>query len=767
MLLSFLWVVVARFLRLRALAVATVLACAACGPAANSPYPDAWVGGKVLFTSFQERPKYLDPVSAYNLNESPWVYGIYEPPLQYHYLRRPYQLVPRSLREMPEVEYLDAAGRRLPADASADRVATSVYTLRLLPGMRYQPHPALARDAQGRYVYHALTPQQVRGRYAVTDFPLEDAPGSGVASSTREVTAQDYVYQIKRLASPYVRTISPIYGLMSRQIVGLKELGDRLRVQRAAELAGRDPHDTFLPWHDLRQDAFEGASAPDEHTLQIRVNGRYPQFAYWLGMAFFAPVPWEADAFYEQRGMRENGLTLNLWPLGSGPFMLVEQGATRYVMRRNPNYHGDTYPSDGEPGDEQAGLLAAAGQRLPLLDAVVSTLEKEREPALDKFLQGYYDVPFIERNDAVFSLLKEQGDGTGRAQLLRERGVRIASRREPVNWYMAFNWLDPVVGRGDTPERQERNRKLRQALSIAWDWDEHRALFYDIYGESETAMGPIPPGVFGYRAGPLGVNPVTHVWRDGAARPRPLEDARRLLAEAGYPDGRDATTGRPLVLTYDANGVSPAYQARLDWQVKQAAKIGVQLEIRAADYNRFQQRVQKGAHQIILWGWFCDYPDPENFLFLLYGPQARSVNGGDNDANYDNPEYDRLFEIMKGLPDGPERQAVIDRMVAIAREDAIWMWGVFPGISAAYQPWLRNAKPSVPNQDRLKYLDVDAQQRVRLLHEWNQPRLWPVAALLLALALATVPVLRVLRRREARTARTALVWTARGGEGGR
>ena len=97
--------------------------------------------------------------------------------------------------------------------------------------------------------------------------------------------------------------------------------------------------------------------------------------------------------------------------------------------------------------------------------------------------------------------------------------------------------------------------------------------------------------------------------------------------------------------------------------VKQFAKLGVQLEVRATDYNQFQDKVRKGKHQIFWWGWLADYPDAENFLFLLYGPNGKTRSDGENTANYENPEYDKLFAQMKLLDDGPEKQKVIDQMV--------------------------------------------------------------------------------------------------------
>jgi ABC-type transport system substrate-binding protein len=212
------------------------------------------------------------------------------------------------------------------------------------------------------------------------------------------------------------------------------------------------------------------------------VIGKYPQFKFWLAMTMFVPIPWEADRFYAQRGMADNALSFNSWPIGTGPFMLAEQGANRYVLQRNPNYREELYPADGMPGDREHGWLNDAGKRLPFLDKVVFYLEKEREPEESKFMQGYYDNPDVSRLDIGFALLKEQMDKTGRWEAIRDHGIQMVSTLEPSNWYIGFNMLDPVVGKGDTPEQQEKNRKLRQALSITTDWEEYAIVFFDNYG---------------------------------------------------------------------------------------------------------------------------------------------------------------------------------------------------------------------------------------------------------------------------------------------
>ncbi len=724
---------------------------------ANQPYPDEEIAGNVFYTSFQERPKYLDPVSSYNVNETPWTYAVYEPLLGYHYLKRPYTLEGRSAVDVPLPQYLDQDGRQLPEDAPPEQIKTSVYTFKVKPGTRYQPHPALATDAAGKFLYHDLTPGQIKGKYSIVDFPLDQA-----AVATREATAADYVYEIKRLASPYVPTPVPLYNLLNQYIVGLKDLGDRLKAEHTAALAARPPRDPYLPWRDLREVPLDGVRAVDDRTLEIKVIGKYPQFRYWLAMTMFVPIPWEADRFYAQRGMAGNTLTLNAWPIGTGPFMLTEQSANRYVLLRNPNYRGDPYPSEGMPGDRERGWLADAGKPMPFLDKAVFQLEKEREPEESKFMQGYYDNPDVSRLDIGFPLLKEEMDKTGRWQAIRDHGVNMVSTLEPTNWYIGFNMLDPVVGLGDTPERQAKNRKLRQALSIATDWEEYGAVFFDNYGPSRAAMGPIPPGLFGYVEGEAGVNPVTHVWQDGRSVRRPIADAKRLLAEAGYPDGRDAVTGKPLVIFYDSNGVGPAYQARLDWQAKQWAKIGVQTEVRANDYNRFQDRIRKGNAQTYFWGWFADYPDAENYLFLLTSAQGKVKFDGENASNYANPEFDALYAKMKSLPDGPQRKRLMDEMVRIVQQDAPWTFGIFPGSTGVYQQWLLNAKPSGIINDRIRYLRVDGALRAKKVAEWNQPKAWPLGAGALVLLLLLWPARRLYLRRENATARASKIAIATG-----
>ena len=181
------------------------------------------------------------------------------------------------------------------------------------------------------------------------------------------------------------------------------------------------------------------------------------------------------------------------------------------------------------------------------------------------------------------------------------------------------------------------------------------------------------------------------------------------------------------MLNLDATARGPDDKARLDWLRKQFAKLDVQLVVRATDYNRFQEKVRKGNAQIFYWGWNADYPDPENFLFLLHGPQGKVKSQGENASNYVNPEFDRLFERMKNMDNGPERQAIIDQMIEIARRDAPWVWGFHPKDYGLAHAWVKNRKPNQIANNSLKYQRIDAgAARATCGDAWNRPVLWPL-----------------------------------------
>jgi len=683
-----------------------------CSDSWNNPYPASESGKNILYNAFVERPKHLDPVQSYSSNEIQFTAQIYQPPLQYHFLKRPLTLIPQTARKMPTVSYLDSRGMELPADASDTNIAYSVYEITIKPDILYQPHPAFARDNNKNLRYHTLTLQDIQALQKISDFEY---------TGTRELIADDFIYQIKRLAHP--RLHSPIFGLMADYIVGLREYADTLRNQDKIQSGNN-----FM---DLRDFPLSGVERVDDYTYRIRIRGKYPQFVYWLTMAFFAPVPWEVDHFFSQPGMAEKNFNPN----------------QIMVLERNPNFKGEYYPDEGMPEDVTNGLLRDANKPLPFVDKIVFSREKESIPYWNKFLQGYYDASGIG-SDSFDQAVQITGQGEATiTEEMEAQGIRLGTEVAPSTYYMGFNMLDPVVG-GRTSEEKAAARKLRQAISIAVNYEEFLTIFAN--GRGIAAQGPIPPGIEGYHEGETGINPIVYEWRNGEAQRKSIKRAQELLAEAGYPGGISRKTGKPLVLYYDVTARGADDRSMLDWMRMQFQKLNIQLVIRSTDYNRFQDKIRKGNAQIFEWGWNADYPDPENFLFLLYGPQRKVGNSGENAANYDNAEYNRLFELMKNMEHGPQRIQIIDRMVAILREDAPWLWGYHPKIFALYHAWYQNVKPNRMAYNTIKYYRIDPELRDRKRHEWNAPVIWPITTGIILLVIILLPAWITYCRKEQR-----------------
>ena len=699
------------------------LCLAGCGEAWNDPYPAGDAGKNILYSAFTDRPKHLDPAQSYTEDEITFTAQIYEAPLQYHYLKRPYELIPATLERVPVPEYLDAAGKRLPHDAPVSQIAESVYEFELKPGIRFAPHPAFAVDPKGAPLY--LGAGVAEGRQAIANFP---------ALATRELKADDYIYQIKRLASP--RLHSPIFGMMADKIVGLKELGDALG-KATRELPSE-------AWLDLDQYPLAGVEKIDDRRWRVRIKGKYPQFAYWLAMPFFAPVPREADRFYAQPGMAAKNLTLDWWPVGTGPYYLAENDPNRrMVLARNPEFHGQAYPCEGEAGDQEAGLLADCGKPLPFIDKAVFTREKEAIPYWNKFLQGYYDASGISSDSFDQAVRINVGGDVGLTDEMQQKGIRLLTSVKTSTFYMGFNLLDPVVG-----GLGERATKLRQAISIAIDQEEFISIFQN--GRGIPAQSPLPPGIFGYEAGEAGVNRVVYDWIDGQAKRKSVAAAKALMAEAGYPNGRDAKTGEPLVVYLDTTSSGMGEKSRLDWLTRQFARIDIQLVVRSTDFNRFQDKIRKGSVQLYYLGWNADYPDPENFFFLLDGKEGKVARGGENASNYANPEFDRLFEQMKNMDNTPERLAIVRQMTRLLQHDAPWVFGLHPKSYTLGHRWLKNRKPSDVGNNILKYQRIDVADRAAARREWNRPVLWPAGLLFAVLLVAVLPTVIGYRRRERR-----------------
>ena len=673
-------------------------------------------------------------MQSYAENEYALIAKIYQPPLQYHYLKRPYELIPFAATEVPRPQLL-RRGRPAPArTADAKDVAYSVYEIHIRPGILYQPHPAFATDGQGRPAYQDLRPRDLDGVNAIGDFKR---------TGTRELVADDYVYQIKRLAHP--RLHSPIMRLMSEYIVGLKDLR-RSWPGRKRQPAAR-PQDGYL---DLTRFNLAGAEVVDRYTYRIRVKGKYPQFVYWLAMPFFAPMPCpRRTVSIRSRAWRRRTFPSTGIPVGTGPYMLTVNNPNRQmVLERNPNFAASRIPRKASRATRQAGLLEDAGKPMPFIDKVVFTLEKEAIPYWNKFLQGYYDVSGIG-SDNFDQAVRYSAAGRCRARR-RNGGARHPAADVGGHHRVstsASTCSIPVVG-GDS----ERARKLRQAISIAIDQEESSRFSQRA---RHAAQGPIPPGIFGYREGEAGINPV----RLRLGERQAAQQADRGGEEAA---GRGGLSGRArrrrpasrcsCISTPPGRG--PGAKARMDWYASSSTRSVVQLVVRATDWNRFQEKMRKGNAQLYFLGWNADYPDPENFLFLLYGPQSKVKTRARTRRTTPTRNSTACSSAWRTWRTAPSARRSSTGWSRSLRHDAPWVWGLYPKDFALAHAWVHNRKPQRDGEQRPQVPAHRSRPCARRsAGSGTSPFVWPVAALLAAIVLSVIPAVRTYRRRERQTAK--------------
>jgi len=268
-------------------------------------------------------------------------------------------------------------------------------------------------------------------------------------------------------------------------------------------------------------------------------------------------------------------------------------------------------------------------------------------------------------------------------------------------------------------------------------------------GNAISAQGPIPPGIPGSIEGEAGINPYIYDWVDGKPQRKSIEYAKQLMVEAGYPNGRDGETGEPLRIYIDIQS-QESNHAIMNLTLRQLQCLGVQLDFRPADWNRTREKLMTGNTQIYSHGWIADYPDPENFLFLLYGPESPLVCScdGANNSNYEEPEFDELFKRMRVLQPGAERDQVLARMVELWRRDAVWMRALHPLEFYLNNEWVYNTKKPGIGKRTLKYIRIDSELRAKRQAEWNAPVVWPLVAFVLGVIALLVPGVLAYRRRQ-------------------
>jgi len=484
------------------------------------------------------------------------------------------------------------------------------------------------------------------GIYFHDDECFEDGKG-------RELVAEDFVYSFKRIAD--VNNKSTGWWIFDGRIEGLNEFREYTSETESVDYSRE----------------VEGLQAVDDYTLQITLTEPFPQFQYLLAMPYTVAVPREA--------VEHHGNAINRIPVGTGPFVLEEwRRGNRIILERNPQYWDDTYPTEGMPEDEEKGLLEDAGKSLPFVDRVNVYIYEEPQTWWLNFLQGNLDIAGIPPH--VFATVIDENREL--RPEFKEQGITLYQEPSLDLTYLGFNWEDPDIG-------GKENVHLRKAIAYAYDVDHIIEHLYN--HRARPADGPIPPGLFGHN------EELENPWAV-----YDVEKAKEQLEKAGYPEGE----GAPL-LTLESSADSLSRQMS-DYFVQTLENIGLNVRVNSTTFPEMIHKLNTRQAQVFGLGWGADYPDPENFLQLFYGPNK---SPGSNHFNYQNDEYDRLYEKMSVMRDTDERQEIIDEMVQILIEDAPCIFLTHRISYALKYPWIENFKPHEMALNTFKYLRVDKSEK--------------------------------------------------------
>ncbi len=592
----------------RALILALTCTCAVAQKAADAEAP-----ARVLRYAFPIAETGFDPAQISDLYSRTVAAGIFEAPLSFDFLARPFKMKPNTAEAMPEI--------------SAD---FRTFTFRIKPGIYFADDPAFK-------------------------------------GQKRELVAQDYVYSLKRHYD--TRWNSPnLYRLEAARILGLSEL-------RKKALAEKKP----FPYDQ----EVEGLRALDRYTLQVRLAEPSPRFhqEVMTDHSNFGAVAREVVEAYDSKIMEH--------PVGTGAFRLAEwRRSSRIVLERNPGFRDVRYDEEAPADDPRSMAIAAQlkGRKMPMLDRVEIAIIEESQPRWLSFLNAQTDL--MERLPNEFAPVAIPNDKL--APNLAKRGITM-DRAPLVDITLAalFNQDNPVIG-GYTPDKVA----LRRAIALAYDVDQEIRLVRK--SQSIPAQTAIAPLTFGY-------NPAlkTTMSDHDPARARALLDLYGYVDRDG--DGwRDQPDGSPLVLEYSTQPDQASRQLAELWQ-KCMKAVGLKIVFKVAKWPENLKASRAG--KLMMWGvaWSATTPDGDTFLALAYGPNK----GGANHARFDLPAFNTLYMKQKELPDGPERQQVMEEASKLMVAYVPYKLAGHRIATDLMHPWVLGFRRNPFVREFYKYLDVD------------------------------------------------------------
>ncbi len=595
---------------LRFLCAALLAVSAICSP---MPAQAAASTEKVLRVLVTTPESSLDPAVASDVPSVSINENIFEPMLRYDYLARPVKLKPNTLKSMPEI--LDQG---------------KTYVLHLQPSILFTPDPAF------------------KGK-------------------PRELTAEDYIYSIKRIYDPAVK--SPWLFMFEGKLLGDEKL------KPAKDGKSQDFN---------QQTSIPGLQAVDKYTLRIRLNAPDSNFLFILATTATGAVAREVvEAYGNQVGNH---------PIGTGPFILGQwQRSFRIELLANPQYRKVVFSDQGTDDATRKIAASLAGQTLPRVSKVEIKVMEEQQSRVLGFLNNEFD--YLEQVPAPLSNMVL--DNGKLKPALQQRGISLSLFTPLQTYYMWMNMEDPVIG-GYTPEKIA----LRRAIALSYDSKEDIALMEK--GLAIQAQSPLPPNVLGYDA-----SYKTPVQYD-------VKLANALLDKFGYKRGADGyrnlPDGQPLHLQMHTLASTTGRLRDEVWR-KNLDAIGIHVSFKTDKHSEVLRAARLGKVQMTEANWIADFPDAENFYQLLYGPNA----GRANYSRFNLPAFNKLYEEAMRLSDSPERTAIYRQMAQLMHGYSPWVPRLHPVTADLSQPWLQNYYRHPVDFTNWRYVDVDVAARNKVL----------------------------------------------------
>ena len=530
--------------------------------------------------------KSFDPAIAFNDDSLLVMAQALETLYQYHYLKRPFEVIPLLAKNLPAISNNG-----------------KTYRIKIKENIFYKD-PA------------------------------------GILDSSRTVKAQDFVWQIKRLAYKGIKSNGA--WLFEGKIKGFNQFSKNV---------GTD-------FQKFLETEIEGVKAIDDYTLEINLKRPEPNLLYFLSMTFTSPVPKEV--------IEKNNNDLTSVLVGTGPYFLAKQSQEQYVLEQNDKFHEEYYPSSGDRYANTEDLLTSSKERLPFLKKISFQVIPDEEQRWEEFRKGKIDILNVPKRYLIHL-------ATPNSKINQEfisKGIQVKHFSRQTSRWLGFNMNDPIIG---------ANLNLRKAISHAIDFEKYVELITN--NTNLQANSIFNPSIPGYSP--------SH----RSASYYDLDLAKKYLKDSGV-------NPEELVLTYSTRGKLKIHFEEAEFLQHSLKQLGITLKVQVLSFSEFLRKGRSGQLQFWTDNWIYDYPDAENLLQLLISRNHPGINK----SGFSNERVDNLYQRLSRTLNKEERFEIMYEIEDIVEEEVPWIMLMYESTYMVLQPNITNFRKSFFIRNHYKYI---------------------------------------------------------------